>query len=367
MIDFIPLDLYYDFYINLMLIATLLVMVNGLAVNLNDSRNIGSIQFFGYLILFFLIFYVGLRPISGRFFGDMSTYAKHFRYYINGGEVKETKDVLFHYFMKICSNVMGIHAFFTTCCFLYVFPLFKLSKKLFDKYWFYAFFMFTISFSFWTYGTNGIRNGMATSFFLWALAYRNNKVLHIVLMLLSIYTHKTLLLPVLIYAVTFYYNNPKLFFYFWVACIPLSLVLGGFWENLFASLGFADDRFGGYLVGEKDEAFANSGFRWDFLIYSSGAVAVGFYFIIKRGFSDVFYNRIFSTYILANSFWVLVIRANFSNRFAYLSWFIMGLVIIYPFLKQQFFKNQHLMISKTVLAYFSFTYFMSYIYYAFLR
>ena len=35
-------------------------------------------------------------------------------------------------------------------------------------------------------------------------------------------------------------------------------------------------------------------------------------------------------YILANTFWILVIRANFSDRFAYLSWFIYSAVLIYP-------------------------------------
>lgn len=32
-------------------------------------------------------------------------------------------------------------------------------------------------------------------------------------------------------------------------------------------------------------------------------------------------------------FWVLVIRANFSDRFAYLSWFMYALVMMYPLLE----------------------------------
>jgi hypothetical protein len=38
-----------------------------------------------------------------------------------------------------------------------------------------------------------------------------------------------------------------------------------------------------------------------------------------------------NTYLLANSLWILLIEANFSNRFAYLSWFMMPWVLLYPF------------------------------------
>ena len=38
-------------------------------------------------------------------------------------------------------------------------------------------------------------------------------------------------------------------------------------------------------------------------------------------------------YLTANAFWILVIRSSFSNRFAYLSWFLMAIIIFYPFFK----------------------------------
>ncbi|HMQ45454.1 MAG TPA: EpsG family protein, partial [Mariniflexile sp.] len=73
------------------------------------------------------------------------------------------------------------------------------------------------------------------------------------------------------------------------------------------------------------------------------------------------------TYLICNGFWILVIKANYSNRFAYLSWFMMALVIVYPFLKQTFFKYQYIILGNVILLYFGFTYFMSYIYYAYIR
>ena len=177
--------------------------------------------------------------------------------------------------------------------------------------------------------------------------------------------HKTLFLPILAYLATYFYNNPKFYFKGWLMCIPLSLVLGGVWISLFSSLGFADDRLSGYLSSSSEEGtFSATGFRWDFLFHSAFAVFAGWYFVVKRGFSDALYNRLLNTYLICNGFWVLVIRANFSNRFAYLSWFMMAIVIIYPLLKKNFFKNQHALLGNIILAYFSFTYLMFYLYYS---
>jgi hypothetical protein len=61
---------------------------------------------------------------------------------------------------------------------------------------------------------------------------------------------------------------------------------------------------------------------------------------------------------MANAFWILVIRANFSNRFAYLSWFLMAVIVFYPFFKMKFFKKQNKVLAYTILGYFGFTYLM---------
>ena len=71
--------------------------------------------------------------------------------------------------------------------------------------------------------------------------------------------------------------------------------------------------------------------------------------------------KIYSIYLFANALWILVIQANFSNRFAYLSWFMLGLVIVYPFLKQLFFKNQSAILGNILLLYFVFTYLFDFV------
>ena len=360
MIEFIPLKEYQNVYLNLTLLILLFTIVHSLLLKVYDNKNISYLRNMGYLILVILTLYMGLRPVSGRYFTDMITYARHFERYAYGGNIISEKDIFFHYFMKFCSSILSIHNFFLVCAILYVYPMYRISKRFFKEYWFYAFFMFIASFSFWTYGVNGIRNGIATSIFLWALSYQNDKKKMIAISIIAVLFHKSLLLPIFAYIVTFFYNKPKGYLLGWLFAIPLSIALGGFWESLFTSIGFGDGRLGGYLSGSAEES---GGFRFDFLLYSAAAVFAGWYYIFKKKFNDKIYIQLFNTYLITNAFWVLVIRASFSNRFAYLSWFLMAIVIIYPLLKQLMFKNQNLIIARVLFLYFSFTYFMFVFYY----
>ena len=215
--------------------------------------------------------------------------------------------------------------------------------------------------SFWGYGVNGIRNGIATSIFLLAITIER-KIITAIFLFLAVSFHKSLLLPVVAYILTFVHNNTKTYLKIWLFSIPVSLVLGGFWETFFTSFGFfEDDRLSTYLTDTDAEVmsqFSNTGFRWDFLLYSLTGIYAGWYFIVKKGYEDKMYRQIFNTYVLANAFWILVIRASYSNRFAYLSWFLLGIVTIYPLLKLKFFHNQHVRVAIILLATFAFTYLM---------
>ena len=350
--DFIPLELYTLFFYYFMLF---IIIVNFFKLNKGFHSNS-----FGELLVIILILYMGFRPVSGKYFVDMATYNYDFLSYQNGAEITTESDFLFHYFMKSCSKVMSVSYFFLICAFLYVFPLYLVSKKWFKEYWYYSFLLLAASFSFWAYGTNGIRNGIATSLFLLAIS-REKRIWQIILVLIAINFHKTMMLPALGFIFAQFYNKPKQLIAFWILCIPLSLIGGSLWEIFFASLGFGETDRLSYLtdVSANAKEFSNTGFRWDFLIYSGTAVLAGWYFIVKKKFEDKIYFWIFNTYVFANAFWILVIRANFSNRFAYLSWFMMALVFVYPFLKGNIFENQSRVFSQLLIIYFLFTYIMN--------
>ncbi len=301
---------------------------------------------------------MGLRPLDQGFMGDTGAYLKVFRSYVDG-DISDhfEKDLGFDFLIKWSANALTEELFFLLCAFIYVFLHYLVSKRLFATYWYYVFLVFISSFSFWVYGTNGIRNGLAAAIVLFAFTFDKNKIAAILISLIGVSFHKTMLLPVLAFYLTYFYNNPKVYLRIWLACIPLSLVAGGSFEILFASLGFEDDRLG-YLVdgNVNEDEFSSTGFRWDFLLYSASAVFTGWYFIVKKKFDDKFYHRIFNVYLAANGFWILVIRANFSNRFAYLSWFMIGLVVIYPFLKKEMIPSQPKKTAIVILFYFMFSF-----------
>jgi len=357
MFDLIPLEYYSLLFYNFLLLVVLIMYFQSIRTDLDSNSNINKKRILGTFVLCLLIFYMGVRPISGSYFGDMGRYALMFNDYAAGKDLITKKDVLFEVLMYTSSAVMDVYVFFLFCAFLYCYAVYRISVKYFESYWFYAFLIQIAALSFWGAGTNGIRNGLGAACFLWALSMSNKKITW-VLLICSVSIHGSMLLPVAAYFLTLYYKNTKMYFYFWLISIPLSLALGGFFESIFANLGFgSEERIAGYLT-ELDEGISNSrtGFRWDFLIYSASGVFSGWYFIIKRKFVDVFYSHLFNMFLICNAFWVLVIRANFSNRFAYLSWFLLGLVIIYPLLKMKFFNNQHVIVGRVIFVFFMVTY-----------
>ena len=340
-----------------------LVIVFAVSINLLSKQGLlytNDSELLNIILVISLILFMGLRPISYAF-GDMGSYYKHYINYANGGSIKSKGDALWHIFMQTSALTIQAKLFFLLDAFLYIYTLYLASKRWVGNNWFYLFLGLVTSFSFWAYGVNGIRNGIATSLFIYGLS-RDKAVTKYLIFFIAYNIHGSILIPFAAFFLTQYFKNPKFYFYGWLAAIPLSLVMGGFWENFFMGLGFDDDRAAGYLSDHSfDHQFSSTGFRWDFVLYSASAVYAGYYFVIKRGFQDKVYHQILNIYLTANAFWILVIRASFSNRFAYLSWFMMAVVIFYPFLKQKFFEDQQQRLAFVLLAYFGFTYLMNFI------
>lgn len=358
MFDFIPIESYTAIYHQMMLLVLVAILLHSFVLDIDDYKNTRFLKIFGFFTFLFVIMYMGFRPIDGVFV-DMKTYAYTFERFQDNNPIDVTEDYAFYGFMELCSKIMNAETFFLVCAILYVGPIYILSKKWFGEYWFYTFFILAGSFSFWAYGTNGIRNGMATSFFLFSLIYIDRKIILIPLLILTILFHKTMILPSLGLFLTSLNNDTKVYLKGWLIAIPISLILGNYFIDIFANLGFGNRRIDEYFTDQIDEGISQTGFRWDFLIYSATGVFAGWYYIFKKDFQDVLYQRLFNVYLFANAFWVIVIRANFSNRFAYLSWFMLGLIIIYPLLKGNFLKEKNKTIGFVLLGYYAFTYLMN--------
>ncbi len=130
----------------------------------------------------------------------------------------------------------------------------------------------------------------------------------------------------------------------WLLAIPVAFFFGNGLETAISSffdiIGLSDKRTENLFVEELDGQAVSRSFRLDFIIYSGVAVFLGYYYTVKKKFSDIFYARLLNTYLIANTVWILMIYAAYTNRTAYLSWFIMPLVLIYPLLKAQFVRKQ---------------------------
>ena len=96
-IDFIPIESYSFFYINIIFLITILSFVNLYYSSFNSKSNITYVKTIAPLVLLFVILYIGLRPLD-EVFGDMLTYNYQFNGYAEGAQISSIKDVFFHLF-----------------------------------------------------------------------------------------------------------------------------------------------------------------------------------------------------------------------------------------------------------------------------
>lgn len=314
------------------------------------------------LIIFsvFYILFFGLRPVSYAF-GDTTIYADGYKVMQSYGvysmtfqkdgsvDVSESvgSDWLFYSVMFLCAKVMSVNFFFLIVMYFYITMMFWGCRNLDYKHGATLMLFCIGAFSFYGYSVNGIRNGVACSFVILALARfcKGEKLWPAILSFAAIGCHKSAALPVVCMLFTYYVNRPKYLYIVWIGSIILSLAVGEYLSNMLTLLGF-DDRLAENLQSGADVADSwgvemESRFRWDFLLYSSVPIILGWYTIFKRKIYNNTYLLLLGTYMYANAFWVILIRSLFSNRFAYLSWFLYPIVLAYPLLNFPVFKTQH--------------------------
>lgn len=317
-----------------------------------------------------VILFIGLRPISDVF-SDMLGYADMYNNLIYIDSDKGEKGIW--WLAELC-HLLGFNSniwFLVVCAAYYGFTL-KSTKLLSPNNWDYIFITFLIAFSTLSYATNGIRNGLATASLLLGMALfitptGNKKHMSLLLFAYAYLTHKSVILPIICFFASYYYIDFKKSLCFWIFSIFVSITVGDAVSNIFMGLGF-DDRLDSYLIDVDHSGFSHTGFRWDFLLYSIMPILLGYYILVKKGIHNRIYEVLISTYVLANAFWVMVIRAQFSDRFAYLSWFMYAIVIAYPIFSIDIWGNRQGRIARNILyAHLSFTLFMNLIYYTFLK
>ena len=341
------------------------------------------------LTVLFVIF-MGLRPISYAF-GDTVNYsASYYRLVgVAAFSIDLNEEWFWHFIELMCKQAgFTVNTFFLIIEIGYLGFIFVGLQLLLKENVWMAMLFFLSAFSTFTFGVNGIRNGCACSLVVLAFAIAANQnitryVIALGVLFFAFGIHRSISLPIAAFlGASFIIRSPKMAIYFWIASIGISLVAGGAATNFFAGLGF-DDRMSSYATSMDQNAdqFSSTGFRWDFLLYSAMPVWLAWYVTKKAEkeraeFGDTIeeletnitgagriadahsmrvFNILATTYILANSFWVMVIRASFSNRFAYLSWFLYPIVIAYGVIRLHIWENQDKKAGLILLAHAGFT------------
>lgn len=325
----------------------------------------GSHDFFMplFLCLFYAIF-LGCRPVS-NLFGDTLNYAREYsEMEVHDVYMNWRGEWIWQWFMVLCRSLdLPLEWFFTFVDLVYFLSVLWAIKILMPENVMLGILFVMSSLMFYTFGVNGIRNGVACHLLLLGVAFVlcGKYVVGCVIGIVAFGIHRSTALPIAAFvAALLLLKNVKYSIYFWLACIPLSLTAGGFFISILGSLGF-DDRMSQYSILDESEGFSSTGFRWDFLLYSSMPVLMAWWVCVKKNISDNWYNALCTMYCLCNAFWILVIQASFSNRFAYLSWFMYPIIIAYPLIMLPVWEDQDQKIGLTLFVYMAFTLAMSFV------
>lgn len=319
------------------------------------------------LAICFAIF-IGSRPIYTLVFGDTQGYALYHDSILNKNFTFswDAENFLFdNYGGWIASLGIDHVGYFIGIALFYFIIRYLSCVKLFPDNSYLAFLVFCGSFLTFTSAVNGLKAGIASSFFALAVAYRNEWKKAAVCLFITLGFHHAFILNILVYTICFFYKNTKYYIYIWMAALLVAILHVNYFQNLFA--GFADERGAEYLIGAGGY---HTGMRYDFVIYSVMPIIIGWRMIFKHDFNDTVYTFILNTYILLNAVWLLCMYASFTNRIAALSWCLYPIIILYPFLSKDLrwsVVRKNSAAAVALMINLSFTLFMQIIYYSILK
>lgn len=330
--------LYKPLFVNLILVLVLIGLTQSrLGEPLPRNRDKRYI----IILSVFLILFLGLRPFENTMnvMGDTDGYARSFAYSAYQDYADIDKEFVFSYIMISLSNLgLSAHSFFLLIECLYIgltaWAIVKLSQGRAS----FLLFLATISqFCFYGYGINGIRQGMAQALVLFALTFylERRYVITGILCAIAYFTHSSSIFLIVAMIAVRFLKSANFAIGFWFCCLVASVFVPNIMEGLLESVGsFGSVHDLEYLDNDNHDLtlFSRTGYRWDFLLYSIAPIIVGWYYIVRKKYNDSIYLNLYNIYVITNGAWLLVNQSWLSNRIAYLSWFIYGMVLIYPML-----------------------------------
>ena len=314
------------------------------------------------VLTIFMIFFIGLRPISGKYFVDMAGTARIWNWWSQGNVYQyqwQYKNKIYDNLRSYMSTYgMPVEYFFFIIALIYFLCIYIACRKFFPKNTFFALLVYLIAFSTFSYATNGIKAGSAASIFLVALAYHENLKILIPLSLISWGFHHSMIMVLSCLIVVYFYRKAKFYFYFWIFAFIIAALHITIFQYFFARYDY--DSGAAYLLKQMH----GKGFRLDFIAYSAVPVIIGYYIIFIKKIQSRKYNFLLNMYLMTNSIWMLCMYAEFTNRIAYLSWFIHPWVMIYPFLNEKISELQFKYVNILAMGHLAFNLFLSLVYWS---
>ena len=365
-VDLIPASLYQSLYLLLVTIITIVIYNQYKYRDELYDDELPPIHMSDIMLVAFISIFIGLRPLSGHYFGDMANYAEWYKVFFEGVPFvfdRNAENLIFdNLFAWWGSERLGYTSFFVLFSMLYFITSYLGIRKLFPSDSLAAYLVFLAAFSPVSYSTNGIKAGVAASLFIWAMGYRDNLKICIPLILISWGFHHSMIMPVAAFVTTTFVKNTKIYFALWLFCLLMAMGHVTAFAHFFA--GATTEHGASYLLGDGTSDGTKGGFRLDFIIYSAMPVLVGWYVEFKKHLEvSAMYRNLLNLYLCLNGIWMLCMYANFTNRIAYLSWFLYPIVLIYPFLQEDWGEDRYQKFSYVMLAHLGFTLFMNILYY----
>lgn len=325
------------------------VFLLGYTLKTSFNRSLASTNIY-LTVLFALAITIAIGYFPLELSIDKPRYAYMYTSALDLGISYEYRDMGWIAYNTICGWIFGkkMELFFLLTAIIYVGGFLVLSRMTFPKEYMGYFVIMSVGcLGFSNYGTNVIRAGVAMSLLMLAYSLKIKNVYKILLVLIALTFQKSMIIPILAFIGGSIIKKTPMVVFIWGVCLLLSATNVDL-SALFESVGFVDERIEQYTdtMDDLDDSSYEQGFRLDFFLYSVFPLLIAFYYNSMKRIKDEAYLILVKTYLLANAVWLLAIRIEYSDRLAYLSWFMIPYILLYPIIKYQhkFLRPQRVML-----------------------
>jgi len=294
-----------------------------------------GINFITICFSIIVILYLGNRDVSIGF--DTFRYEYNFSLYENSGSFFIRKDPFFDFISYLFANYLNFNLFLVFCSSVYVLGTFYGLKLIFGRDFYIPFLIFLIYPYFINMGINVIRSGLGGSLFLIGIGvyYKRNNFLKSFLWIgMSLLFHISMVIPLLFFLITKFFNNTKFIFIIWLCSIVLAILGINIIASFVSVIEGLTTRIGDYAVNNEGES------SWiNFLMFGFFPIIFGVYFVLSKKILDPYYKWLVNAYMLIHIPYIILINTQFASRIGYLAEFMMPLILAYPLIKTDSYKQ----------------------------